>query len=457
MEICTAVSVICYLCKYFNKRDIRGEIHVTGDDPQTKREDEIKDWIDGRYVSASEAHWMIQKWKVHRIYPPVKTLAVTMESDEDLVDTETGEIVKKPSNLHLYFSRPADPEFDNLKYAEYMTRYIINKPKFGETPPFLDKLGNHVKPRQVGLMVSRFAVLLPSSGELYYLQMIVKSNSLRNLKEAYMYNSIQFASLRECALAQELFSEETEYELAFEHAVPRFTPHKLRDFLVQVSIEGANGPMLMEKHFPQLSDDCDGDTHQQKWECLIQKIHRVFSSHNQNACDFSFPQAAVVEDPFHDIYNQDSQHTLYDQITLSAQQQQFLDLCVNSMANPNGTTKFFYLDGAAGTGKTQLARAIAAKLRSLGYSVAISATTALAATLYQGGRTAHATYGLPVSDNCVIECQDAAKSRWSKRQPHVAHIWDEAPSCHSKTLRLWTGCFAKSTTKTRHSEESRYS
>ena len=122
MEICTAVSVICYLCKYFNKRDIRGEIHVTGDDPQTKREDEIKDWIDGRYVSASEAHWMIQKWKVHRIYPPVKTLAVTMESDEDLVDTETGEIIKKPSDLHVYFSRPADLQFDNLKYAECMAR-----------------------------------------------------------------------------------------------------------------------------------------------------------------------------------------------------------------------------------------------------------------------------------------------------------------------------------------------
>ena len=225
------------MCKYFNKRDIRGEIHVTGDDPSNKQEDEIKDWIDGRYVSASEAHWMIQKWKVHRIYPPVKTLGVAIQTHDDLIDTETGDIVKRPGDLFVYFSRPTNPEFDNLTYAEYMTKYIISKPAPGTSPTdFVDKLGNHVKSRQQGLMVSRFAVLLPSSGELYYLQMIVKSNALRSLQEAYIHNSTIYASFRDCALAQQLFSEETEYEVAFEHVVSRFTSQKLRDFLVQVSI-----------------------------------------------------------------------------------------------------------------------------------------------------------------------------------------------------------------------------
>ena len=58
----------------------------------------------------------------------------------------------------------------------------------------------------------------------------------------------------------------------------------------------------------------------------------------------------------------------------------------------------FFIEGKPGRGKTFVANALATKLRSEGYIVLIVATTALAATLYERGRTAHSLFRIPVTE-----------------------------------------------------------
>jgi hypothetical protein len=58
----------------------------------------------------------------------------------------------------------------------------------------------------------------------------------------------------------------------------------------------------------------------------------------------------------------------------------------------------FFVEGRPGRGKTFLADTLGCKLRSEGHIVLIVSTSALAATLYDGGRTAHNLFKIPVTD-----------------------------------------------------------
>jgi predicted ATPase len=58
--------------------------------------------------------------------------------------------------------------------------------------------------------------------------------------------------------------------------------------------------------------------------------------------------------------------------------------------------QMYFIDGKAGRGKTFLVRAICDTIRSQGDIVIIAGSTALSATLYERGRTAHSIFGIPV-------------------------------------------------------------
>jgi PIF1 helicase. len=58
----------------------------------------------------------------------------------------------------------------------------------------------------------------------------------------------------------------------------------------------------------------------------------------------------------------------------------------------------FFIEGKPGRGKTFVLDALCCRLRSDGLIVLIVGTSALAATLYEGGRTAHNLFQLPVTE-----------------------------------------------------------
>src|SRR6202023_2835737 len=72
-------------------------------------------------------------------------------------------------------------------------------------------------------------------------------------------------------------------------------------------------------------------------------------------------------------------HTLYDIVTMEEEDRQ------NKMTT-------FFIEGKPGGGKTFVTDALACKLRSEGHIVLMLATSPLAATLYERGRTAHSLF-----------------------------------------------------------------
>lgn len=63
VEYCHSVKAIKYICKYIFKGNDMATL--------TYKYDEITRYLNGRYISSSEAMWRILKFDIHERYPAV--------------------------------------------------------------------------------------------------------------------------------------------------------------------------------------------------------------------------------------------------------------------------------------------------------------------------------------------------------------------------------------------------
>lgn len=97
--------------------------------------------------------------------------------------------------------------------------------------------------------------------------------------------------------------------------------------------------------------------------------------------------------------------------------------------------KLFFLYGAGGTGKTFIYRAIIAALRSSSKRVIPVASSAIAALLLPGGRTAHSRFNIPLKLYEDTFCEVKAGTLLANFLSETdLIIWDEAPMAHRHSL-----------------------
>ena len=87
-----------------------------------------------------------------------------------------------------------------------------------------------------------------------------------------------------------------------------------------------------------------------------------------------------------------------------------------------------FIDAPGGTGKTFLSNTILATVREKGDIAIAVSTTAIAALLLHGGRTAHSKFQLPLDCKPEMLCNISARSTKAEilRRAKVI-IWDESP------------------------------
>ncbi|XP_044587129.1 uncharacterized protein LOC123266761 [Cotesia glomerata] len=121
---------------------------------------------------------------------------------------------------------------------------------------------------------------------------------------------------------------------------------------------------------------------------------------------------------------------------LNKEQKQAYESILNSVVSDSG--RLFFLDASGGTVKTFLINLLLAKIRSE-KSIAIAvASSGIAATLIDGGKTAHSTFKLLLemnhSDNILFNIS---------KQSHMAHVireaklivWDECTMAHKNAIK----------------------
>ncbi|GBP45076.1 hypothetical protein EVAR_33181_1 [Eumeta japonica] len=104
----------------------------------------------------------------------------------------------------------------------------------------------------------------------------------------------------------------------------------------------------------------------------------------------------------------------------------------------NNTGGIIYLDAPGGTGKTFLINLILAEIRAEKHIALALASSGIAATLMEGGRTAHSALQLPlnIAEQQFPVCKISGTSGRGQLLKHAKIIfWDECTMAHKKITR----------------------
>jgi len=119
--------------------------------------------------------------------------------------------------------------------------------------------------------------------------------------------------------------------------------------------------------------------------------------------------------------------------TLNADQKVAFDALCGAVTS--GAGGVFFLDGFGGTGKTFLINLVLAKIRCDGGIALSTASSGIAATLLDGGTTAHSRFKIPIDINADSTCNIPAQSHLAELLRETQLIfWDEAPMQHRYTF-----------------------
>nr|XP_036224310.1 uncharacterized protein LOC106621587 [Bactrocera oleae] len=151
--------------------------------------------------------------------------------------------------------------------------------------------------------------------------------------------------------------------------------------------------------------------------------------------------------PMHDAFNQElHREKLYDlnslkeliqtNLPLLNEQQKYVFETLMKVTNDE-TGGIYFLDAPGGTGKTFLISLILATIRSQNKIALALASSGIAATLLEGGRTAHSALKLPLNmqSNETPTCNVSKNSAMAKvLQQCKLIVWDECTMAHKKFL-----------------------
>ena len=116
-------------------------------------------------------------------------------------------------------------------------------------------------------------------------------------------------------------------------------------------------------------------------------------------------------------------------MTLNADQRVAFDALCGVIAS--GAGGVFFLEGFGGTGKTFLINLVLAKIRADDGIALSTASSGIAATLLDGGMTAHSCFKIPINIHTDSTCNIPAQSHLAELLHETQLVfWDEALMQH---------------------------
>ncbi|GAU41076.1 hypothetical protein TSUD_139790 [Trifolium subterraneum] len=206
MEWCNQSTSIKYLFKYIHK----GYDHITASVVRSENQpiDEIKQYLDCRYISPTEACWRIYSYKIHGRKPSVERMFFHLVGENAIYFTDHDQmenILEKPSVTESMFTSwlQANQDFPSarkLTYGQFVTKFTYSKKNKVWTQ------------RKRGFKIGRLIWVPPTTGELFYLRMmltVVKGpTSYEDIKKVKDYQHLTF---REACFAMGFLGDDKEY------------------------------------------------------------------------------------------------------------------------------------------------------------------------------------------------------------------------------------------------------
>ena len=223
VEICNSILAIKYLYKYLYKGHDHATIilshpdHINNIYPHDINSvDEIKMYLDARYISSSEAIWRIFHYRLHGRSPSVQRLAVHLPEQQLITFRDDGDLqqVLTHANSHIttliaWFKENAlNPAAHNYRYIDFPLYYIWDS-------------SNHkwnIRKNSTST-IGRLYMVQPSEGERYYLHILLThvrgASSFNHLKTV---NGHIYETFKEACIQLGLLQDDSEWNACLTEA-----------------------------------------------------------------------------------------------------------------------------------------------------------------------------------------------------------------------------------------------
>ncbi|CAN1801729.1 ATP-dependent DNA helicase PIF1 [Linum perenne] len=445
LEFCNKSRSIKYLFKYINKPPDRASGAIVAE-----QDNEIKAFLDCRYLAASEACWRIFKFDIHHHYPSVLRMNFHLPGQQYMIyeeDQSIEDVLAMHENRRTMLEawmdiNKQDAEARKYTFLEFPQYYVWYKKE------------KCWKRRKSGISIGRLYYAHPSSNERYYLRVLLHIvKGCRSFEEIKTVNGVIYESFKETCYALGFLADDNEWHDCLQEVSTWASSRKMRRIFATMLAfsQVSNTKELWERNWELLSEDILYNQRRLlntphlvlsvdeiKELCLqeIQKFLRDIGTSLENFQGMPVPHTnlsttsnSLLSDELH--WNEEEMrnmfHTNHDK--LNAEQKLAFDMITTAAHEQNG--RCFFVEGPGGTGKTFLWKVISAKLRSEAKIVLCVATSGIAALLMEGGRTAHSRFHIPIKLTETPTCDVFHGTEVAELiQQTSLIIWDEAPMAH---------------------------
>ncbi|XP_065370863.1 uncharacterized protein LOC135963006 [Calliphora vicina] len=458
VEYCHSVKSIKYICKYVTKGSDMAIFSLQNPN------DEITQYQMARYISSNEAVWRILGFPIHERHPTVVHLSVHLENGQRVYFTEGNarERATEPpaTTLTSFFDLCRMDLFaKTLLYSEIPTYYTWN----ASTRKFQRrKQGKPVAgwPNLYSTdALGRVYTVHPQNSECFYLRLL-----LINVPGPTYFENLRTvdgeicATYREACQKLQLLENDSHWETTLADAAAINHPSKIRTLfaIILVSCSPANPKELWNKFKTYMAEDI---LHRERVttnnatielnermynEALILLEDKCLEIKNVALIDVGMISPIRSRTDAHDQdlrrerdYNTQDLESLLEENLPHLQQEQRIAYNTTMAAISNKHGGLYFIDAPGGTGKTFLISLILAKVRSQKHIALAIASSGIAATLLDGGRTAHSALKLPLKPQFYEDytCNIKKNSSMGKvLQQCEIIVWDECTMAHKKSL-----------------------
>ena len=387
--------------------------------------DEVDEYLRGRYLSSAEAIWRIAGYHVTRKSPSVETLPVHLHLSRR---RQVYQQRNRPPGLSLldrYFLRPSGSfihnnivtEFKALTYCKYfeLFRLADMRPNLiGQPNHYIERAGPIGSARKLVILRSRdihitkIELTNPSQKERFYLAALLNHRPMWDWADATLVNGVEQGSYQQAACELGLFATESEAEAAIREGIEKLlTPPQLRNLFIWLLLDGQVAAPLdlwsqFRESFARDHFYRSGNNYDVAFNKTLCDLNHLLDEHGKSLVDFGLPEptehgSEVIHElekwaPHLQVLAFRAQQKINQ---FNIEQHSFYHDLIQAIDNNLPFTPF--IAGGAGRGKSFAVEAALDFIRSRGQIAIATATSAFAAQIYPGGKTAHSVFKVRLS------------------------------------------------------------
>jgi hypothetical protein len=413
--------------------------------------DEIKQYLDARYVSSCEALWRTYQFEMQEHYPTIVRLQVHLPDEQTvIVDPATAGSIQdvvdrhadKDTTLTGWFKANAEsPAHHHLLYQDFPNEMVWNRDDCKWTSRQTDRFA-----------IGRMYHAHPTCGERFYLRLLLTCvKAATSFEDLYTFDEIRHPSFKAACIAHGLLDDDGEWHQCLNEAKDMQMGQQLRHLFVTILREctPANPRELWDTFWVDICDDLRGcllrqgfgePTDAQRQDFGLYLIDKLLSHHGKRLQDWEtmpliegnwgqvFGNRLMLEQQ--DYFTPELAGQAAERIaTFTPDQSAAFEKITSAVSTKSG--EIFFLHGPGGTGKTYLYNTLCDHLRSQNKYVLCVASSGIAAILLKGGRTAHSRFKIPIPCHESSVCSISKTSELAELICSTGLlIWDEAPMQH---------------------------